>query len=585
MKLQSSDWAIFRRVALQARPYWLHILAIFLLSLLATPLSLLLPLPMKIVIDSVLGSQPLPGFLIAIIPKSAQLSSTSMLAMAVGMLVGVTLLMHLQTLGAYLLQTYAGEGMVLDFRTRLFSYAQRLSLAYHDSIGTADSVFRIQYDAPSVQSITINGVIPVVSAVSALVGMIYVTALIDMQLAIVAFSVSPILFLITRAFRSLLRNRWKDVKRLESLANSVVQEVLSSMRVVKAFGREEHEKERFLTRSVRRKQELLQVYFLQGGFDLSIAVTIALGTAATLYIGVLHVRAGTLSLGNLVLVTAYINQLYAPLWAISKKLGDLQGAFASAERAFSLLDELPEVIERPQATPLARAHGEVRFENVSFAYKGGHPVLRQVSFDASAGTRIGIQGTTGAGKSTLASLLVRFYDVSNGRILVDGVDVRDYKLADFRNQFGIVLQDAVLFSASVAENIAYGRPGATMEQIIESAKLANAHEFICNLAEGYDTLVGERGMHLSGGERQRIALARAFLKDAPILILDEPTSSVDVRTEGAILEALARLMHGRTTFMIAHRLSTLDICDMRLEISGGKLCLMSAVSEETGQRA
>jgi ATP-binding cassette subfamily B protein len=585
MKLHSSDWAIFRRVALQARPYWLHILAIFLLSLLATPLALLLPLPMKIVIDSVLGSQPLPGFLIAIIPKSAQLSSTSMLALAVGMLVGVALLTHLQGLGSWLLQTYAGEGMLLDFRTRLFSYAQRLSLSYHDSKGTADSAFRIQYDAPSVQSITINGVIPLVSAVSKLVGMIYVTALIDMQLAIVAFCVSPILFLITRAFRGLLRQGWKDVKRLESLANSVVQEVLSSMRVVKAFGREEHEKDRFLTRSVHRKQELLRVSFLQGGFNLSVAVTIALGTATTLYIGVLHVQAGTLSLGNLVLVTAYIAQLFDPLWAISKKLGELQGAFASAERAFSLLDELPEVIERPHARPLARARGEVRFENVSFAYDGTHLVLRQVSFDAPAGTRIGIQGATGAGKSTLISLLVRFYDVSNGRILVDGVDARDYKLADFRNQFGIALQDAVLFSATLAENIAYGRPDATMEQIIEAAKLANAHEFICNLPDGYDTLVGERGMHLSGGERQRIALARAFLKDAPILILDEPTSSVDVRTEGAILEALGRLMHGRTTFMIAHRLSTLDSCDMRLEISEGELCIMSAWSKETRQRA
>jgi ATP-binding cassette, subfamily B, bacterial len=227
-------------------------------------------------------------------------------------------------------------------------------------------------------------------------------------------------------------------------------------------------------------------------------------------------------------------------------------------------------MEHPQARPLARARGDVRFENVSFAYGGGRPVLKQVSFDAPAGTRIGIQGVTGAGKSTLINLLARFYDVSGGRILVDGVDVRDYKRVDLRNQFSIVLQDAVLFSASLAENIAYGRPGASMEQIIEAAELANAHNFISNLPNGYETFVGERGMHLSGGERQRIALARAFLKDAPILILDEPTSSVDVGTEAAIVEALSRLMHGRTTFMIAHRLSTLDSCDMRLEISGGE---------------
>jgi ATP-binding cassette subfamily B protein len=583
MKLQSSDLAIIRRVASQVRPYWLHILAVLLLSLLATPLALLLPLPMKIVIDSVLGSQPLPGFLTPIIPEG--LSSTSMLAVAVGLLVGVTLLTHLQGLGTTLLQAYAGEGMVLDFRARLFSYAQRLSLSYHDTRGTADSAFRIQYDAPCVQHITIYGVIPLVSAASVLVGIVYVTAQINTQLAIVAFCVAPVLFLLTRAFGTPLRKRWKDVKKLESSANSVVQEVLSSMRVVKAFGREEHEQERFLARSVRRKRELLRVYYLQGGFNLAVAVTIALGTAATLYIGALHVQAGTLSLGNLILITVYISQLYEPLRAISRKLGDLQGAFASAERAFSLLDELPEVTEHPQARPLVRARGDIRFENVCFAYERGRPVLTEVSFDAPAGTRIGIQGVTGAGKSTLINLLVRFYDVNEGRILVDGVDVRDFKLADFRNQFGIVLQDAVLFSANVAENIAYGRPSATMEQIIEAAKLANAHEFICSLPQGYETLVGERGMRLSGGERQRVGLARAFLKDAPILILDEPTSSVDVGTEVAILEALNRLMHGRTTFMIAHRFDTLGSCEMRLEISGGTLRVISVASEEIGRQA
>jgi ATP-binding cassette subfamily B protein len=243
---------------------------------------------------------------------------------------------------------------------------------------------------------------------------------------------------------------------------------------------------------------------------------------------------------------------------------------ASAERAFAILDEIPDVTERPHAKPIHRARGDVEFQNVSFSY-GKNPVFSGLDLDIPAGARVGIQGRTGSGKSTLMSLLTRLYDVTGGKILLDGIDLRDYKSADLRKQFAIVLQDSVLFSCSIAENIAYGRRGATEPQIVEAARLANAHEFIVNLPGGYDTLVGDRGMQLSGGERQRISLARAFLKDAPILILDEPTSAMDLHTESLVLEAFERLMHGRTTFMIAHRLSTLDLCDMRIELRDGEI--------------
>ena len=268
---------------------------------------------------------------------------------------------------------------------------------------------------------------------------------------------------------------------------------------------------------------------------------------------------------------SYLAQLYAPLKTISKSAATLQSSLASAERAFALLDEAPDVVERPNAGRLLRASGAVAFHNVSFAYNGGAPVLHDVSFDIRPGTRVGIMGMTGAGKTTLVSLLTRFYDPTAGQILLDGVDLRDYKLADLRNQFAIVLQEPVLFSTSIAENIAYARPDASEEEIIEAAKAANAHEFIVSLPQGYETLVGERGMRLSGGERQRISLARAFLKDAPILILDEPTSSVDMKTEAAIMEAMERLMQGRTAFIIAHRLSTLTNCDVLLKIENGRL--------------
>jgi ATP-binding cassette subfamily B protein len=242
---------------------------------------------------------------------------------------------------------------------------------------------------------------------------------------------------------------------------------------------------------------------------------------------------------------------------------------ASAERAFALLDELPEVVESPNPKPLLRAKGDVSLQGVSFSYGNGRPVLSHVNLDVPAGSRVGIQGRSGAGKSTLISLLTRFYDVKEGKILVDGVDIREYKVADLRRQFGIVLQEAVLFSCTVRENIAYARPEASEDEIIEAAKLANAHDFISAMPEGYDTVVGERGMKLSGGERQRIALARAFVKDAPILLLDEPTSAVDTQTEGLIMEALNRLMEGRTTFMIAHRLSTLESCGLRVVLDEG----------------
>jgi ATP-binding cassette subfamily B protein len=267
----------------------------------------------------------------------------------------------------------------------------------------------------------------------------------------------------------------------------------------------------------------------------------------------------------------YISQLYSPLKTMTSKATSLQTHLASAERAFSLLDEAPDVAERPDARPLPRAAGAVMFQNVSFAYANEPPVLRDISFHVPAGTRVGVIGTTGAGKSTLVSLLTRFYDPTSGTILLDGADVRDFKVADLRSQFAIVLQETVLFSGTIAENIAYARPDAEMAQIVDAARAADAHDFICRLPDGYNTRVGERGYRLSGGERQRIALARAFLKDAPILILDEPTSSVDLKTEASIMEAMERLMCGHTTFMIAHRLNTLKHCDLVLQIERGRL--------------
>src|SRR5947209_4267395 len=308
-----------------------------------------------------------------------------------------------------------------------------------------------------------------------------------------------------------------------------------------------------------------------GSFGMLIALLMGLGGAAVLFVGARRVQAGALTVGDLVLVMAYLQQLYEPLQTISKKAGSLQASLASAERVFALLDQAPDLVEAPHARRLKRASGAVAFRDVWFSYDGEDPALRGISFKLEPGTSLGIAGATGAGKTTLVNLLARFYDPTVGRIELDGIDLRDYRLADLREQFAIVLQEPVLFSTSIAENIAYARPSASRTEIEAAAAAANVHDFISGLPDGYQTPVGERGMRLSGGERQRISLARAFLKDAPVLILDEPTSSLDYKTEAGVLEAMERLMQGRTTFLIAHRLTTLAGCDLQLQVDNGRL--------------
>jgi ATP-binding cassette subfamily B protein len=562
---------IWVRLLREARPYRRHIVGLFALSLLSSVFVLLTPLPLKIAIDSVVGDHPLPGFIAVFVPKGVKQTQTGVLLVAAGLFVLIPILKQLQQFGNLVLTTVAGEKLLLEFRSRLFRHAERLSLAYHDSRGTSDSTYRIQYDATAIQNIAIAGLIPFFTATVTVAGMIYVTARIDWQLALVSLAIAPVLFLATRFYRKRLRAQWHDAKRLESSALSVVQESLEALRVVKAFGREDHARDRFADRSAASVRAKIGLSFVEGRFGILVGTTIGLGMGIVLFIGTRQVLAGAMTLGELVLVVGYLEQLYDPLKTASKKVGTLQSSLASAERVYSLLDEPPDFVDPPHARPLQRAAGVVAFRNVSFDYQPGHPVLHDVSFEVPGGTRLGIAGTTGAGKTTLVSLLTRFYDPSAGQILLDGVDLREYKLADLRNQFAIVLQEPVLFSTSIAENIAYARPGTGDADIVAAAKAAGAHDFIRALPDGYDTPVGERGVRLSGGERQRIALARAFLKDAPILILDEPTSSVDARTEALILDAMKRLMRGRTAFMIAHRESTLEICDSRLEVEEGRV--------------
>ena len=561
----------YRRVGRETRGFRGQIALLFLLSALSSGLVLLVPVPLKVAVDSVLGSEPVPGWLAAILPAGGTGSDPALLLTLAILFVVVTLVMQLAELALLILSAYTGQKLSLAFRSKLFGHVQRLSFAYHDERGTLDSNYRIQWDAPAVRYIAVDAAIPLVTAAMTVIGMVAVTFVIDWQLAVVALTIAPLLIALLRVYGSALRRQWHEAKTLESSAFSVVHEALGALRVVKAFGGEDRETARFVDRSSESVRANVRVSLTEGLLTVAVGLTIGIGTALVLYIGVRRVDAGSLTLGELLLVMAYLTQLYEPLRTIAKKIGDLQESAASAERVFAVLDRAPELGNRPGARRVQRAVGAMELREVSFGYDDERAVLEQISLTVAPGTSVGIAGTTGAGKTTLVGLLTRFYDPTSGQVLLDGVDLRDYRLRDLRNQFAIVLQEPLLFSTSVAENIRYGRVDAADPDVIAAAEAAGAHDFISRLSDGYATVVGERGMRLSGGERQRIALARAFLKDAPVLILDEPTSSVDTQTEAVIMDAMRRLMAGRTTFMIAHRLSTLDYCDARIVLSDGRV--------------
>jgi ATP-binding cassette, subfamily B, bacterial len=558
----------YLRVLRQARPFWPQLGGIAALSIVSAPLALLLPLPVKIAVDSVLGSGPRPAWL-AWMMRDATTSSA--LVAAVGLLLAIAVINQIQALFAWYLQTCTAEGLVWDFRAQLLRHVQRLPMSFHDRAGAYDLAYRIQNDAASIQYIVIQGIIPVFTATCTLAAMMYVSVRMDLKLAWIAMSIAPVLALLTRKCSAIVRARSTMVKQLDSSAIAVVQEVLASIRVVKAFGQHEREEKRFVGQSNSRVLNQIKLATVQGWFNLLIGLTIALGSAGVLYVGVEHVHRGILTVGDLLVIIAYIAQMYEPLRLISTRTADLQSWIVSVDRAFDLLQERTEIEEATIPRSLARAKGDVEFRGVSFNYNNGRSGLRDISLQIPQGSRVGVIGTTGAGKTTLIHMLMRFYDPTEGEVRLDGVDLRNYRIADLRRQFAVVLQEPVLFNISIAENIAYGNPNASEEEIFAAAQAAHCHDFILRQPQGYATVIGERGDRLSGGERQRIALARAFLRDAPILILDEPTSSIDVATEAEIMRATEELMRGRTTFMIAHRLSTLRLCDIVIRLEQGRV--------------
>ncbi len=566
---------MFRKALSDLRPYLWSLIGLLVISLAAVPITLVTPLPIKLLVDSVLGSQPLPSYLAFFTSTGSQLSKNSILWAAVGLILGVAFLTYFQNLINVWASSKVGNRMTLDVRDRLFRQMQRLSVTYHDTMGAADSAYRTLNDAPMLRSFGIDGMIPLATSILTLGAMIVVMVVLDWQLALIALLVSPAMFLLIVVFRPRIRAGWRKYRNSETAAMAVAQETLGASRLVKSYGQEEKRSQQLVSHYSESQAAALKVSVDSAIYNLLVGVVTAAGLAAVLYVGIGHVEARGLSLGSLLVVNFYVTQLYGPLRNVGQSLLDIQMSLTGVERYHAVMDEKPDVPESPNAIPLARASGEIAFENVSFEYLKDHLVLRDVSFRLAPGDRLGVVGPTGSGKSTLSNLLLRLFDPNQGRITMDTRDLRDYKVADLRNQYAVVHQETVLFSTTVAENIRFARPDARMEEIVRAATQANAHEFITNLPDGYNTLVGERGMKLSGGERQRISLARAFLKDAPILVLDEPTSSLDVHTESSILETVQRLMKGKTTIMIAHRASTLRDCNLILVLENGRVTRMT----------
>ena len=563
--------SLLKRISNYSKRFWPQITILFLLSLLSTPIALLKPYALKLLIDSGFGSQPIPRLISFFFPAGFQFTFNTVAITAAFLILLIALIENAIIFISWLLSTSTGEKIVLNFRTLLFNHIQRLSLAYHDTRGASDSIYRIQWDTMSIRSLLLVQVPPLISSFITLLSMIGVMFFINWQFAAISLCIIPPLFFLSRASNRRLIKDWYKVKDAESDAMSVIHEVLSSLRIVKSFGQEENENDRFINRSNKAVKGQIKLAKTAAGFSFIVGMLLAGGTALFIYLGAGFVQSGKMTLGELTLIIAYVSQIFGPLQSIVKNLNDIQSSIAGLSRVFSVLDEEKEVKENPFAIHLSHAKGSFEYQNISFSYNKEKDALQNISFKIKQGDRVGIMGSTGAGKSTLISLLMRFYDPTEGTILIDGTDIKKYKLNDYRRQFSIVLQDPVLFSTTIGENIRYGRPEATDKEIIEAAIAANAHTFITNSKDGYSTMAGERGMQLSGGERQRISLARAFIKNAPVLILDEPTSALDIKTEALIMEAMERLMENRTTFMITHRLDTLNSCNLILHLENGKL--------------
>jgi len=566
-----SAWALWKalpRTKPYLRPYRRTLIAVVTLTILTAVFGLAEPWPLAIILNNVLEDQKTSGVLRIVFGEEPTVWIILVTMVTARFL--ITAIGNAFTVGNHYLGSKMEQNMILDLRSDLFRHVQRLSLTFHDERKTGALMSQINTQAAAVGNIVMV-VPPIAESLLTLIGMFVIATLIDWQLALLSLIVLPLLYWSFGLYGRRIVPRLQRVQQLEWQSLSIVHEAMAMLRVIVTFGREEYEHQRFREQGQTAVDERVKLTVSQSLYTLGVQTTTVAGTSLILGIGAWHVMQGKITLGQLIVLMTYIGSVYAPLEQLSMTVGTVHEQLVQFNASLDLLDTDPEVVEKPDAVVLERASGRVTAQGVSFAYQGRKSTLENVSFHVRPGERVAIVGHTGAGKSTLMSLLVRFYDPHAGRIELDGVDLRDLQLQSLRDQISVVLQEPLLFSGTIEENIRYGKLGATEEQVREAARAANADEFISGLPDGYATAIGERGAQLSGGERQRICVARAFLKDAPVLILDEPTSSIDSKTERVILDALDDLMVGRTSFMIAHRLSTVRHADQILVLEHGRI--------------
>ena len=535
-------------------------------------LDLLKPWPLVFLIDHVLKRDPASPLLQRMIdllpgaPTQANLISWS---------VAATLLLFLLSWLVGLAEACAsinfGQRIIYDLAADLFAKLQRLSLRFHAGKSVGDNIRRVTSDCVCVSTIVRDALLPFLSSAVMLVAMFWILWRADPTLTLLAVAVVPCMALLFSVYAQPMMRFSFQQHDIEGESYSIVEQTFSAMPVVQAFGREEENERRFRKNLDRTLVATVRATTVQLQFKVLMGLIGALGTAGVLWIGARHGMQDQLSVGKIILFLSYLGSLYAPLESIMYTSSTVQEAAGSARRVLEVMEAYEEIAEKPGAVPLPAVRGRIQFENVTFGYETGRPVLRSICLDVAPGQTIALVGATGAGKSTFAGMVPRFNDPWEGRVLIDGTDVRDVQLKSLRSQIAIVMQEPFLFPLSIAANIAYGRPDASQAEIEAAARAAGAHGFIERLPEGYDTIIGEKGETLSGGERQRLAIARALLKRSPILILDEPTSSLDAETESAFLHALGQLINGRTTFIIAHRLSTIRNADKIVVLDGGRI--------------
>jgi ABC-type multidrug transport system fused ATPase/permease subunit len=551
------------------RPYTGRLVIVLVAMLIETAMSLASPWPLKVVIDSVLGSHPLPEWLRGLKDISVG-DSKAGLALLAG--IGVVLIAVVGAIATYINNYYTesvGQWVANDLRIRIYDHLQRMSLSYFDKQQTGIMLSTITSDVATVQNFASSNTLNLLVDVLTIAGVLGLMFWLNWDFAFIAVAVTPFLLMFVSRFKKAVKKATHQVRLHQADIVSVVQEGLESVRVVKAFGRESLEDSRLGEVSHATVEAALKARRVKSLLSPIVSVVVALCTAVVLWRGASLILRDVMTVGVLTVFLAYLSKFFKPVQDLAKNTNAIAQATVSLERIKRILDTDDVIKNRPDARTLETTTGAISFQHVAFGYDPDAPVLKDVTFAVEAGQKLGVVGTTGGGKSTVVCLIPRFYDVDAGHVLIDGVDVRQYTKESLRSQVGFVLQDTVLFHGTIKSNIAYGRTGASDAQIVEAAMLANAHDFISAMPHGYDTLVGERGLTVSGGQRQRIGIARAIIRNCPILILDEPTAALDTESEHLVMEGLSKLMRGRTVITIAHRLSTIRDADKIIVLDGG----------------